>query len=572
MRFGIGIFFLAVIVSANPVTPPPQPQPQGPRQITIENGTITSGSGTIIVNGRPLGPGQSFVQPPAVVPPTDPQRAGHEAEHETIAKCVADMKDADAEVRLRAILILGKYTRNFQARNAVMAALQDADAGVRRAALVALTEGTSYSSSTTPQVLRMLNDSDVHIRRIASSFLRQAMVYYRYQASSQTPQQLALVEEVRPLIIGAFGDEDATVRRNMMNSISYFSSFRLPRSVIANGLRDEDREVRILALQALGQFSNDNFVADLKPLVKDPDQKIRFHVADMLANLADEPEVLAMLKELAADEDFEVSTSATMGLLQAGEDGVQYARELRKRLDDPRIGDATMREFVRTIAFLQGSEYAEMISELLKHPKPGYRQVALEAFASSRLNDVPVGPLLTAAQDAAESVRSTALRYLGRAALPGDGVAKLAMSEHADVRRFAALYCGGMNINTSQPRFSNDIIEPIVMELLLDDDNQVRGTAVRTIVSRQLPDWEFIAEETLMSEDEYSIQQQVVSLLRAQPAHHGILRKALSSSSLNPNLRAYITNILRSTVPQRRPTPTIVPQRPTPTIVPRTTP
>jgi HEAT repeat protein len=560
MRIGIGISLLAGLAVANPVPPPkqtpptPTPANQGTTTININGATIRAG-GQIIVNGRPLSAGQSYVQPagaPASV--ADAERAGHEAEHETIAKCVADMKSADAEVRLRAILILGKY-RSYPAVTAVRTALKDGDAAVRRAALVALTEGTSFSSSTTPMILGMLKDSDVHIRRIASSFLRQAMLYYRIPAVQfQTPQQKAIVKETGPLVVGAFSDPDATVRRNMMSSIRYFMSFDLPPSVVINGLRDDDREVRILALQALSQVRGEGLVENVKLLVDDPDQKIRFHVAEMLGNLPPDDSVNELLGRLASDQDFEVSTSAIMGLLQADPGNSEHAGELRKRLDDSRITAATARSFIRMVAFNPGTEHADLLKSLLSHSKASYRQMALESYAVSRMSKPPVAALLAGARDKAESVRTTSLRYLGRATLPGAAVANLAMSEHVDVRRFVATYCAGLDAQTRAPRFSNAVIEPILMELLLDDDNQVRGQAIRNIVSRQLPDWEFIAEETLMSDDEYSIQQQVVSLLRARPANHNLLRKALTSPTLNPNLRNYITAVLRPPVAPPRPT------------------
>lgn len=562
MRIGISIFLTAGLAVANPVplpkagpTPPP-PTATQPTVINLQNGGTIRASGQVIVNGRILSQGQSFVQPPgAVAAPAsavDPKRANHEAEHETITKCVIDMKSTEAEVRLRAILILGKY-RDYRATIAVRDALRDKDDAVRRAALVALTEGTSFSSTNTPLILTMLSDSDVHIRRIASSFLRQAMLYYRIPSSAtlQSTQQKAVIKESRPRVVAAFADTDATVRRNMMSSIRYFASFGLPASVVSKGLRDEDREVRILALQALGQFSSVNLVSHVKVLVSDPDQKIRFHVAEMLSNLQPDPPVLEMLKQLAKDEDFEVSTSAIMGLLQNDdENSKEYASEVRKRLEDTRITEGTANSFIRMIAYSQGGEHEEMLKGLLAHSKAKYRQLALDSYARARMAKPPVGVLLTGVQDSAESVRSTALRYLGPAKLPGDAVANMAISEHTDVRRFVAVYSGGLDMVTRAPRFSNTIIEPILMELLLDDDNQVRSTAIRTIVSRQLPDWEFIAEETLLSDDEYSIQQQVVSLLRMRPASHPLLRRALISPTLNPNLRAYITAILRSPPPR----------------------
>ena len=184
--------------------------------------------------------------------------------------------------------------------------------------------------------------------------------------------------------------------------------------------------------------------------------------------------------------------------------------------------------------------------------------------------------MLKGVRDSAESVRSTALRYLGRVSVPVDSVADLATSEHSDVRRFVATYVGGSDMSTRQPRYTNEQMEPIVFELLLDDDDQVRRTAIRSIVSRQLPDWEFIAEETLLNpEDDYSTQQYIVSLMRVRTAQHGILRKALTSPTLNPNLRTYITSVLR--VGQRPPTRVVPPQSriqttvrpPTTTVQPR---
>ena len=100
-----------------------------------------------------------------------------ESESETIEKCLQDLKSDSIPVRKRAVLILGKYS-NPIASKAIIRSLEDYDATIRRSALVSITEKPITPDAVEP-VLKMIGDGDVHIRRIASSFIPEIMRGYR---------------------------------------------------------------------------------------------------------------------------------------------------------------------------------------------------------------------------------------------------------------------------------------------------------------------------------------------------------------------------------------------------------
>jgi HEAT repeat protein len=457
--------------------------------------------------------------------------AVHESESETIAKCLQDLKSADKDKRARAVLILGKYARNPVAQQATMLALEDPEAAIRRSALVALTE-RNVPSTARDKMLRMIADDDVHIRRIASSYIHEIMMggAYFYFNSAPNNARNQLPADVQRIIRNAFSDSDAIVRKNMLAKFTYLRQFVRSSDLIPL-LRDESRDVRALALTTLRRMMPlTQYIDATMHLVDDEDATIRVQMATTLGSMRS-PESQKALEKLAKDKDYEVSTTALRSLFRYGQK--ELGTELVKRLDHPSIKSDTASRIIYELSIM-GPECKPLLEQLMKHTKTSYRVTALQAYGNTfqQVDPTFLAGLLT---DGAPSVRSTAASLLMRTQkLPDDVVDAVVTSDHADVRRYA------MSIARRDPQRAEDVL----MELLLDDDTEIRLQAISEICRRQFEGWDEILDETLDESDQKVLMRSLTYLCQAP--HPNVRQKllAFAQTTRNPQARSLILSRL----------------------------
>ena len=143
---------------------------------------------------------------------------------------------------------------------------------------------------------------------------------------------LGRLEDVEALdvILARFDDLDPTVRQIAIMAAAEIGDPRaLP--ALERALRRDEPDVRFQAVASLARLGGADAVDALARLVDDADPEVRAHLADALGSIEDAAAV-APLTELLADEEGIVRTAAAIGLARCGDDG--GADELVLALND----------------------------------------------------------------------------------------------------------------------------------------------------------------------------------------------------------------------------------------------
>ena len=419
-----------------------------------------------------------------------------QSENETVRKCLEQISSDSADVRLRAVTVLGKY-HSPAARDGVVNCLGDESEAVRQSALVTLTErrpknfARVWQISNLDPVIRLFGDPSVHIRRIATSSIPDFFVYglgrRRARVFSKPSQEF---------IIAAYNDDDVTVRKNMVTYHWVFKLF-VPTETLIERVNDVDRDVRVLALKACrSNVKSQFFVPLVQHLANDEDRIIRLQLALILGRggLKDAEPVL---QTLAADEDFEVSTEASCALFRLSRQknlAQLYQEVLRPCLDDPRIHSTTAVKIIQQLHRLDVKTRESALRELMQHDNGLYRYEALRKYCSSLAATMDMGLVFGLLDNASRKVRDTAARQLSRKrfAPSREQQQQLLENRYADVRKSAVQMTRTM---------AKVMAEPFLMDLLLDDRNDVRYLAVSEIGRRRIGDWVDILEATTTDDD-----------------------------------------------------------------------
>ncbi len=471
--------------------------------------------------------------------------SGVETEEETIAKCLADLNSTQVEVRQRAVLILGKYNQP-NAMLGIQKSLRDPASLIRRSALVSLTEKKAIPATIAQTMLEMIADEDVYIRRIISSYIPE-IFRFRSWGIIITPGQ-EFDEQLKVALVKAFADSDVTVRKNMITYYHYFQTI-LPAENLKKLLLDADRDVRMLALQAASiTLSMPELFETIARLTQDPDISIRKRLTQILGQFNDK-RADKILEEMIKDSDFEIAHSARLKLLLHGQPA--HDKTLRQALDDPRI-DPTLAESIIQSMPVLGDSGRTALQELMKHPNPGYRTMALKTYGLHYRFESDVELLFSLACDNDRSVREAAEQLLPRIPQPTTAqLMSLAKSRFGDNRKTAILL---------SRRLNNGDAALLLEELMLDDQQSIRSDAVGEIIRRQLDNWETITTQTLADKDQLLRQQVLTHLLRFQPDKGTILLQEIAATTTDITLRQLILPLLGGSLSFPPTIPQFVPQ------------
>lgn len=453
----------------------------------------------------------------------------HETAAETIAKSLADFQSNDPKIRARAVLVLSKY-KTPDARQAILQALADPVAAIRLSALVAVTENR-LAATARKQVIHLIQDPNVQIRRIASSYLPEALTGGRLiQMGNRRvfiPASRKLSSDTLAILKNAFSDPDEAVRKNMMLALSRLN-LQLPVEVLIARLTDTNRDIRILALNTLRRrLPIGKYLEPIRPLIQDPDPEVRRCLAESLAYTRF-VEAEKILRQLAKDTDFTVSTTAMLALLQDHQ--FDYVKELITRLNDPRLARSLGSSIIRSLMLLPDNGKAAL-EKLLRHPNPEYRYAALQALAAMPIKKADaILPLLN---DPSSRLRSLAGRLLMRVPGPQPKILQaLRENAHADVRNFALI------LSRKQ---TNNEAKPLLEDLMLDDDPGIRLQAVAEICRRKLPDWQEILADTFDGEPPENQKIITQIIIRRAPLEVLLELQKLAGKLGNPDMLNLVT-------------------------------
>lgn len=167
---------------------------------------------------------------------------------------------------------------------ALIAALRDSDAGVRRAAAHSL--GNIESSRATEPLIAVLRDADAEVRQNAA-------------------WALGNIEDRRAVdgLIGALKDESHEVRNSAAWALGNLEDPRAADALTA-ALKDESAEVRKSAAWALGQLELTTAPAGLIEAMRDSDAEVREAAIDAVAETGDQravPNLAALIEDNSPD-------------------------------------------------------------------------------------------------------------------------------------------------------------------------------------------------------------------------------------------------------------------------------
>ncbi len=475
------------------------------------------------------------LQPPALPPEIQSQldRARQEMAtedpywQETVDRALEQLRTGNAEQRRSAVMLLGKYPAP-PAQAAVSEALADSDAAVRRAALVSLLEAqTPIPPETGARMLALLADPDVSIRRIASNA---APMMLRFFSLTMNPGDLQPQRNFPPAvdeaIRKAFRDPDAAVRRNMVQHYPYLR-VSLPQETLVALLHDSDPEVAIHAVRwALPLLDEPTLAAESSPLAENENPLFRLEIARALQH-ASSPAARSILEKLEQDPHDPVAIEAMLSRFRRDANPELY-RELVDRYRQS-SGNSDAAQRIIFSAQLLGPAGESFLREWMNDENPAHRQHATQAFLSGYGTKAETGFLLSLLDDSTPVIRQQVMQLLmrGRAPLSPEQIRSIAAHRYPDVRRLTAQLTAVLPQETA---------ENLLMELLLDDQTEVRVAALQQIASRRISGWEEILLLSLHEENPAITQTSLVWLTR-QPTPQ-ILQRLADFVSQNPNSSA----------------------------------
>lgn len=525
---------------------------------------------------------QGAASPPVRLPTAGPEveqrdipaAEGHEAETETVARCLRDLQSEDVDVRRRAAMVIGKYETPV-AQDAVIRCLSDPDDRVRQTALVSVSEQKIIPPASRGPVLRMLTDDNVHIRRIASSLAQQVLgmsgviiggsvrVMGRLTING-VPQpgpvggsRGGLDEESKACLNRALGDPDLTVRKNVLALYPWVRGV-FEEERLAQALADEDREIRALALRAVvGSLPPEKAAALVEGLAADPAPAVRKELASGLSALR--PHGAEALYQLSEDPDAGVRTEATLVLARRRDE--RALPLIAKFVADESI-PADMR--TRAVPYLSqwGDEGAGLLTQLAASESLSLKEAAVLALGSVRTEaKPPVSFFLDMLESPSTALRAAATRALQQRAreLTPTMVANLARNRHADVRKGAVQLAG---------RLPAEGQADLLMDLLLDDDIGIRSLAIRQICLLRIPGYLTLMEQSLKDPSVEIQKAAVEGLLLRRGAEGQEALKGFLATCKNADLAEYVRLRLAQLVPRPPATAPVRPVIRPPRVVP----
>lgn len=469
-----------------------------------------------------------------------------ESEAETIGKCLRDLQSPDATTRRTAALIIGKYDTP-QAKTALLNCLKDPEAGIRQSALVSLTEDErNISPETGQEILRLLTDEDVHIRRIASSLLDKAVgrggnriigsrVIIR--GNLQQPEALQNPDSIKYINL-ALQDSDSSVQRNVLLAAGYFPGI-LKRENLEPFFTAESIELQVLALKAYARCQGEEELRALQvqPLLKNPQAAVRFELAYLAANLGEAGNPL--LESLATDPEALVRLAA-IGIL-ARDVAPENLVRLKAALLDETIA-ADLREPLITPLRHYGEQALPICEQLLSSSSSALRVAALRMLAFQKPESSAAEIFLNALQDNTQEARQLAMMALRRnkTSLAKEQILPLLKSPYPEVRAFCL-----------RLPLERDVLLELARQALLDEDSQVRRNALQIHIQQRPEGYQNILLAAL-EDQETAIQEMAATSLipfARDPIIHETLQNYLKTCQ-NEALKTRLARFLK--IPPRK--------------------
>jgi HEAT repeat protein len=272
--------------------------------------------------------------------------------------------------------------------DALIAALKDADPGVRQAAAESL--GRIGDARALEPLSGLLGDANVEVRKSAVEAL----------GNLEDPKAI-------PALTRAAGDANPAVRHEAAEALISFDEPAAGEPLIKL-LGDSDLRVRLTALEGLSQRGDRRALGPLAKLVKDPNVEVRARAVRALARYKD-PSAQDGLVTALKDEHPEVRVAAAAGLseleLKAAPQGLLEATK------DP--SPEVRQQAAETLGQIRDPKAVPQLKALLEDSDADVRGAAVEALSDIR-DGAALQALIAAMQSKDVTVRRAAAQALGQ--------------------------------------------------------------------------------------------------------------------------------------------------------------
>jgi len=470
--------------------------------------------------------------PPELMP--EPQLS--QQERETINRALEDLQSDNPELRAGAVMLLGKYHASA-AKKAVVKAMEDPSARVRRAALVSIAEWRhGLSVEAVEPILLHIADEDVEVRRQVSSMIPQLMNIWRTARMIRPDfSRRELDAEVKEALMRAYRDEDAVVRRNVLISQNNLN-LPTPPEVFVELLQDPDRGVRLEAIPlAIGYGRPSLWQEPAKAIIEGDDQVAKLRLTAELGRRG-APQGLELLRELSGSNDPEIASEASLSLFRWTGDQYQLQWLVEKLVND----QLTQDQGQRLLQLMRGyRELSAPLAPALTELKSSVlRQEAARLFFSLNLSAQYPEILDRLMADSNRDIRTMAVTQLFSRPemVTPERIELMLDNPYPDVR--ASL----VQVAARQPRSEADAL---LFDLLLDETVDVRIAALEAMSGMRLKGWTDIVATSLEDPDLAMQRAAVVILLHEKqfPNRREILQQYVENnpkSPLTPRIRTEI--------------------------------
>jgi len=359
------------------------------------------------------------------------------------------LRSKDPRTRLRAANKLGE-SREQRAVEPLLAALSDKEPGVRKAATHAL--GLIRDELAVKPLISAIKDGDRHVRQAAAQGLgiicdpREDPLaigsqIYRprdegaveplaaalkdedsgvRQAAAMALGKIGIVNERAVEALAEFGSPAApallvALEHGLNNDVKYKARRALSKigglkvSVLTAALKDQDRDVRVGAANALKERSDLRAVEQLVAALKDKDNGVRQAAARALGELGDPRAVDQLVATLKKDKNDFVRSAAAKALGEIRDK--RAVQPLLAVLKNPCLSSHD--EAVWALGEIGDPQAVESLVSALRHPYSNRRQYAAEALG--KIGDPrAIGPLRGALKDENTYVREESKEALDK--------------------------------------------------------------------------------------------------------------------------------------------------------------
>lgn len=447
---------------------------------------------------------------PVCAQPLPGQAATDQEIAATIDQATRDLQAEVAETRRGGAMLLGKYPEEPAARQALLRALEDPAAAVRRAAVVSLAENVaSLSHKEASQLLGALMDKDPEVRLGVAAWLPQLLIraiQIPGQQGGLLPISQAQRGPVEKALMAALQDSQPLVRLKGVEALR-FLRWSLPESPLLPLLSDQEPEVRLLAYPVLANILKPmEFVQAALAVFPDPDPRVRLALAESLLSRPS-LESGPLLDLLAGDPELAVRQTALAGLFILFP-GPELAPELREALMAPEVDRAFTARFMNALRGLDPPMAGPLAQSLLEAEAAHVRGQAAGLWLRSLDGIVPAGQFLAFLQDPSPEVRQQALQFAAIRPEQIDPAVYRQLPElpHLDVRLRA------IGLGQFLPAAEKNRLH---LRLLMDTEASVRMAALKEIARQQPANWPQLFKASLRDPSPEVRQAAALALLES---------------------------------------------------------